>query len=79
MDDLDLYAIDQVEDMELQDWENDGRSDSELVDDLVSIRLLNEYVMDPHLDHDERVAREKIERKGLVLNPDQGDEEFGDD
>ncbi|MGC8491929.1 MAG: hypothetical protein ACP5SH_09350 [Syntrophobacteraceae bacterium] len=78
MDDLDLYSIDQVEDMELQDWESDGRSDFEVIEDLASIRALNEYVMDPHLDRDEGLAVEEVERRGLFLE-DEGVFEERDD
>jgi len=68
MDELEYYSPDEIEDMELQDWEVLGKSDFDLMDELASISAMNDYEMDPHLDHDQQMVLAEAIRRGLLIH-----------
>jgi hypothetical protein len=81
MDELEYYSPDEIEDMELQDWEVLGKSDFDLIDELATIRAINDYEMDPHLDQDQQALLAEAERRGLLIRKMDDDcdcEECGD-
>jgi len=65
MDELEYYSPDEIEDMELQDWEVLGKSDFELIEELASINAINDHKMDPHLDADKRATLRKPKEEGF--------------
>ena len=70
MDELEYYSPEQIEDMELQDWEINDQSDLELMGELLSIEAVNSFEPDPHLDADRRVALAEVKRRGLLIDDD---------
>ena len=78
MDELDYYSADEIEDMELPDWEVLGKSDFELIEELATVCAINEYEMDPHLDEDKQTALAEVERRGLLMDDDWECEECRD-
>src|SRR5208283_4847559 len=67
MDELEYYSPDEIEDMEIQNWEVQVKSDFDLLDELASICAMNHHEMDPHLDHDQQVILAEAIRRGLLI------------
>ena len=77
MSELEYYPTDEIEDMELQDWEISGMSDCSVLEDLATIITINECEMDPHLDADKQRLLGEVERRGLSFDDDWEREEEG--
>ncbi len=78
MNGLEYYSPEQIEDMELQNWELGEKSDFDLLDELVTIRAMNIIAPDPHLDADQTAAIAEFERRGLLIDDDWECKECGD-
>ena len=70
MDELEYYSLEEIEGMELPDWEISERSDADLLAELETIRAMNGIEPNPHLDSDEKAARAEYERRGLLMDDD---------